>query len=70
MYKTIWLIEDEKYKVEITQYHFGRTPKFPMWYFEEDVTYQIEMFLNVSVICTWKTFKKCLLKHWTIKERK
>ena len=40
MYKTVWFIYDTdnpEIETEFTQYHFGKTPRFPSWYFENKV---------------------------------
>ena len=67
MYKTIWFINVEKSKTELTYYHFGKKPKFPTWYMEKDVTYEIEMKWNVKLIHTPKIFFKCLFREWIIR---
>jgi hypothetical protein len=40
MYKTTWMIADESdegvFQTELTLYHFGKNPKFPSWYMEEN----------------------------------
>ena len=67
MYKTIWLINDNKSKVKLTYYHFGRKPKFPSWYIQAEVVYcEIEMIWNVKLVCTPKIFFNCLFHKYTI----
>ena len=40
MYKTTWMITDKSdagvINTELTLYHFGKDPKFPSWYMEEN----------------------------------
>ena len=72
MYKTTWLIEYEeeegcKQKVEFIQYHFGKTPKFPSWYMEENKLYTIEMIWNFKLIIKPSIFMKCLFHQYIIK---
>ena len=45
MYKTIWNILNETNNCEtvLVYYHFGKNPKFPTWYMEENYSYSIEM---------------------------
>ena len=66
MYKTIWRIYDGAYRTEFTQYHFGKTPRFPSWYMEIDTTYEIEMVWSVKLINSLKMFIKCLFKEYKI----
>lgn len=66
MYKTIWMINYENSQVKFTQYHFGKAPRFPSWYMEEDNFYEIEMLWNLKLISTFQTFIKCLFKQWKI----
>ena len=66
MYKTIWLIKDDKNKTQFTQYHFGKTPQFPKWYMEENHIYEIEMLWNFKLIFTFKIFFKCFTKTYVI----
>jgi hypothetical protein len=70
MYKTTWVIDDEMNTIEFTYYHFGKEPKFPTWYMEENVVYNIEMLWNTPLINTLPIFFKCLFHEWTIRERK
>ena len=68
MYKTIWaIITNNEEKTELTWYHFGKTPKFPVWYMEENKIYTIEMIWNLKLITTPKIFFKCLFHHYKIK---
>lgn len=67
MYKTVWNIYDGEYKTELTWYHFGKKPKFPTWYMEEDKVYKIEMIWNIKLIHTPKMFFKCLIHFYKIK---
>lgn len=60
MYKTIWLINTEEFRVEFTYYHFGKEPKFPSWYLQKGIVYKIEMEWNVKLVNTPKMFFKCL----------
>lgn len=66
MYKTIWGIDDGHEKIRFTQYHFGKTPKFPAWYMEEDKVYSIEMVISGELYINLKTFIKCLFKYYVI----
>lgn len=71
MYKTIWRIEDKTDKgtttTQFTYYHFGKTPKFPTWYMEENHTYNIEMLFNFKLIRKVNTFIQCLTHSYIIK---
>ena len=69
MYKTIWLITDimEDTSTELTLYHFGKGPKFPTWYMEENKVYEIEMLWNFKLLLTPKIFFKCLTHFYKIK---
>jgi hypothetical protein len=69
MYKTIWLITDimEDTSTELTLYHFGKEPKFPTWYMEENKVYEIEMLWNFKLLLTPKIFFKCLTHFYKIK---
>ena len=68
MYKTVWAIKmDNTETVEFTYYHFGKTPKFPSWYMEENHWYKIEIIWNFKLIVSIKTFCKCLFHHYIIK---
>lgn len=67
MYKTIWFINDGEFKTEFTYYHFGKAPKFPSWYMEEGVAYEIEMAWNLKLVYTPKTFLKCLFHEYIIR---
>ena len=69
MYKTIWAIKDltENTKIELTWYHFGREPKFPTWYMEENKSYEIEMIWNVKILHTPALFLKCLTHFYIVK---
>lgn len=62
MYKTVWLINHEEYKTELTYYHFGKDPKFPPWYMQKGVIYEIEMKWNLKLCRTLNTFLKCLFR--------
>ena len=71
MYKTIWNItlnnETVKNdKVELTYYHFGKTPKFPKWYINDEYTFTIEMAWNHKIVFTLNTFIKCLTHFFII----
>ena len=66
MYKTVWFINDEESKTELTYYHFGKEPKFPSWYLQESIAYEIEMVWNVKLVCTPKMFFKCLFRNYII----
>ena len=66
MYKTIWAIHNGVFKTEFTQYHFGKTPKFPTWYMEENTVYEIEMLWNLKLVNTLKMFFKCLFHEYKI----
>jgi len=68
MYKTIWAIKiDGTETVELTYYHFGRTPRFPSWYMEEGYWYEIEMLWSFKLNISIKTFCKCLFHNYIIK---
>ncbi len=69
MYKTIWLITNimEDTSTELTLYHFGKEPKFPTWYMEENKVYEIEMLWNFKLLLTPKIFFKCLTHFYKIK---
>ena len=68
MYKTVWQINYENFKTELTYYHFGKEPKFPSWYMqEENTTYEIEMVWNLKLVYTPKMFFKCLFRDWLIR---
>ena len=69
MTKTVWMIIDENdnTKTELTYYHFGKEPKFPTWYMEENHVYTIEMIWNFKLIKTPKLFFKCLTHQYIIK---
>ena len=70
MYKTIWLINYDKYSVEFTQYHFGREPKFPSWYMEEGHVYTIELLWNHKCIPTLNLLLKCIFKSYSFRDTK
>ncbi len=72
MYKTIWLITDnigtENHTTELTYYHFGGTPKFPIWYMEDKPHfYTIEMIGNFKLFNKPSLFLDCLFHHYIIK---
>lgn len=71
MYKTIWWIEDETDEgtttTQLTYYHFGKTPKFPTWYMEENHTYRIEMLFHFKLIRRANIFIQCLTHSYIIK---
>ena len=68
MYKTTWAIKiDDVETVELVYYHFGKTPKFPSWYMEENHWYEIEMIWNFKLITSVKTFCKCLFHDYIIR---
>ena len=73
MYMTIWTIQDEMDEktttTQLTYYHFGKTPKFPSWYMEENHTYNIEMDFNFKLICKIGIFFKCLTHCYIIKNK-
>lgn len=56
MYKTVWVIHYNNDTVELTWYHFGKEPKFPTWYMEENIVYEIEMIWNLKLILNFNTF--------------
>lgn len=70
MYKTIWCIidntEDKIYTTKFTYYHFGKTPKFPTWYMEDNHIYTVEMLWNTELMCKPSLFIKCLFHHFTL----
>ena len=69
MTKTIWIIIDETKHVtsEFVYYHFGKKPKFPTWYMQENHIYSIEMLGNFKLVVSIKTFFKCLTHFYFIK---
>lgn len=67
MYKTIWHINDGEFETELTWYHFGKEPKFPTWYMEDGIIYEIEMIWNLKLVFTLITFFKCLFHKYIIK---
>ena len=68
MYKTVWLINwEDGTKTELSFYHFGKTPKFPTWYFEPEHVYSVEMLWNVRLIPCIASFYKCLSHAYIIK---
>lgn len=67
MYKTIWYINDGEFETELTWYHFGKEPKFPTWYMEDGIIYEIEMIWNLKLVFTLITFFKCLFHKYIIK---
>lgn len=72
MYKTVWCIDSEdmegkKTRTELTYYHFGKTPKFPNWYMEENYVYTIEMIWSFKLIVRPQIFIKCLTHYYVIK---
>lgn len=66
MYKTIWSIIDETdgTKTDFTYYHFGKEPRFPSWYMEENHVYSIEMSWHFKLLTTPALFFKCLFHHY------
>ena len=71
MYKTIWMITDntinEIHTTELTYYHFGKQPKFPTWYMEnEPHIYTVKMIWNFKLINRPSIFLKCLSHHYVI----
>ena len=73
MYKTTWMIKDESdegvFQTELTLYHFGKNPKFPSWYMEENHTYEIEMIWNFHLIVRPSIFFKCFTRTYIIKSK-
>ena len=69
MTKTTWYITDETDNTitELTYYHFGKEPKFPSWYMEENHVYTIEMIWNFKLLKTPTLFLKCLTNFYIIK---
>jgi len=67
MYKTIWEIRYNELKTELTWYHFGKEPKFPTWYMEANIVYEIEMIWNLKLVFNFNTFMKCLMHTYIIK---
>lgn len=74
MYRTTWIITDESdegtFDIELTLYHFGKSPKFPSWYMQENHAYKIEMIWTFGLIVRPSIFFKCLTHHYVIKERR
>lgn len=67
MTKTVWIITDENnIKTKLTYYHFGKEPKFPSWYMEENHVYTIEIVWNVKLVKTFNIFFKCLTHYYKI----
>lgn len=70
MYKTIWIITTDYTKtVRLTYYHFGKTPKFPTDYMEENHFYDIELIWHFKLTVNVKTFFKCLFHDIIITNR-
>lgn len=68
MYKTIWLINDDNgNKTKLTWYHFGKEPKFPTWYMEKGIVYEIEMAWNLKLVPTLNSFFKCLFHEYIVR---
>lgn len=67
MYKTVWLINDGEFKTELTYYHFGKEPKFPSWYMEKGIAYEIEMVWNLKLMHIPITFLKCLFHEYEVR---
>ena len=67
MYKTMWYIYDGNQEAELIAYHFGKEPRFPSRYLQEETTYEIEMLWNISLIATAKIFFKCLFHKYIIR---
>ena len=71
MYKTVWIIIDESddgtYKTELNFQHFGKNPKFPTWYMEENHSYTIEKIWTFHLIVRPSIFFKCLTHQYVIK---
>ncbi len=67
MFKTIWSINDGESRTELTYYHFGKEPKFPSWYMQEGIAYEIEMVWNLKLIHTPKLLFKCLFREYEIR---
>jgi hypothetical protein len=70
MYKTIWLIQNGEIRTQLAYYHFGKELKFPTWYMEADAVYEIEMIWNLKLVCTPKTFFKCLFHKYKERRKK
>ena len=66
MYKTIWNIIDDDCTTKLTFYHFGKEPKFPSWYMEENKVYNIVMVWNLKLVFNLKIFFKCLTHFYMI----
>lgn len=70
MYKTIWFITDnteqKSYTIKLTYYHFGKTPKFPSWYMEDNHVYEIEMLWNIKLIHKPSLFIKRLFHYFIL----
>lgn len=66
MYKTVWFIYTRTFKTKLTYYHFRKKPKFPSWYMEAGIDYEIEMVWNVKLVYIPKMFFKCLFHHYII----
>ena len=70
MYKTIWIIHDEKdnetIRTKLTYYHFGKEACFPSWYCKEGHIYVIEMLWNLKLTNTVSIFFKCLRHHYIV----
>lgn len=68
MYKTVWYINYGDFKTELTYYHFGKEPKFPSWYMQEEgTTYEITIVWNLKLVRSPKMFFKCLFRDWLIR---
>ena len=70
MYKTTWSIEykeeGHKQRVILSQYHFGKTPRFPSWYMENNQVYTIGIAWKIKIGFSFSTFMKCLFHHYVI----
>lgn len=70
MYKTTWTITiDDGETITLKYYHFGKSPKFPADYMEENHVYEIEMTWNFKLIISFRTFFKCLFHDMVISNR-
>ncbi len=67
MYKTLWLIKEGTNEAWLTWYHFGKAPKFPTWYMEENKNYEIEMVWHCKLIPCPKVFFRCLTHFYKVK---
>jgi hypothetical protein len=67
MTKTFWEITDKNINITtvLCYYHFGKEPKFPTWYMEENHDYNIKP-IKVVKINSFKNFFRCLFHEYIL----